>query len=323
MNQILLTNNQNIKKKSSGNYNKNNSGDMRKIIIFFSIAILIFAIAIIGIYAYKMSKGKKEDKPIGKPELSLEQIENQVKIIANAEAGINKIVYAWNDEEPVEVQMNGRTSHEEALEIPEGQNSLNVTVIDENGEKKETDQEFYIEENTEKPKIEIDEAIGSGKIKITATDENNLVKYITYKWNEEEEITIEAESENQTLIETTIDVKRGKNTLTVTAVNGLAKTETIEKIYEGVNNPIIEVTKNNNILYMKITHDMGFKKIAFTVNGQEYIYDENYSGYDSEQKEIIYKTSLVQGENTVIINAISIEDTEATYRGKCKYTAEQ
>ncbi len=323
MNQILLTNNQNIKKKTSGNYNKNNSGDMRKIIIFFAIAILIFAVAIVGVYAYKMSKSDKDEKVIGKPEVSLEQIENEVKVVAEAEAGINKIVYVWNEDEPKEVEMNGRITHEEALEIPEGQNTLTVKVVDQNGKEIETSEEFYIEENTEKPKIEINEALGNGKIKITATDENNWVKYITYKWNEEEEITIEAEEENQTSIEIIIDVKRGKNTLTVTAINGLAKTETIEKIYEGVNNPVIEVTKNANVLYMKVTHDMGIEKIVYNINGQEYVYDENYSGYDSEQKEIIYKTDLIPGENTVIINATSVEDTQATYKGKCNYTVEQ
>ena len=320
MNQILLTNNQNIKKKSSGNYNKNNSGDMKKIIIFFAIAILVFAIAIIGVYVFKLSKGE-EEKPVEKPKVSLEQTENQVKIIAKADAGINKIIYTWNDEEPTEKDMNGRTKHEEALEIPEGQNTLKVTVIDENDDEIESSKEFYIEE-TEKPIIQLDETIGNGKVKIIATDENSGIKYITYKWNDEEEITIEAEEENQTILETVIDVKRGKNTLTVTAINGLAKTETIEKIYEGVNNPIIQVTRDGNTIYMKISHDMGFEKIVYTVNGQEYIYDENFAGYNAEAKEIEYKYNLIEGENTVIINAVSTEGTEATYRGKCSYISE-
>ena len=99
MNQILLTNNQNIKKKSSGKYNQNNSNDMKKIIIFFAIILLIFAIIIIGMYVSKLSKKDDKDRPLEKPELSLEQTENMVKIIAKAEAGINKISYTWNDEE--------------------------------------------------------------------------------------------------------------------------------------------------------------------------------------------------------------------------------
>ena len=329
MNQILLTNNYNIKKRSSDKYNKDNSGDMKKIIIFFAVTILIFAVIITGIYVYKMSKGK-EEKPIGKPELSLEQTEKQVKIIAKADAGINKIIYTWNQEEPIEKQMNGRTTHEEALEIPEGKNTLNVIIVDENEDKIESSKEFNIVVTT-KPTIKLDETIGNGKVKITAIDETNKIKYITYKWNNEEEITYQAETQDQTTLETTVDIKRGKNKLTVTAINGLARTEKITKTFEGVKNPIIEVTRDGNIIYIKITHDMGFEKIVYNINGQEYIYDENFSGYNSETKEVSYKYNLKEGENTVIIEATSnettetaegIKNTQATYRGKCNYNAQ-
>lgn len=324
MNQILLTNNQNNKKKSNNKYNSNNSGDMKKIIIFFSIAILVFALLIVGVYAYKISKNQnKKERPIEGPKISLEEMEGQVKIIAKAEAGISKIVYKWNDDEDKEVQLNGiKGDYEEALEIPEGKNNLKVKVIDQNNEEIETTNEFYKEEDTEKPKIEIDDSIGNGKVKIIATDENNTIKYITYKWNDEEEKTIEAETDNQISIETTIDVKRGKNTLKITAVNGLAKEQNLEKIFNGVNKPVIEVTKSGSKLYMKITHDMGFEKVEFTINNQKYVYDENFSGYNSEQKELSYKFNLVEGENIVIIHAISTEETEDTYKGKCNYTAE-
>ena len=90
-------------------------------------------------------------------------------------------------------------------------------------------------------------------------------------------------------------------------------------MFNGVNNPVIEVTRQGNRLFMTMTHDMGFKKIEFTVNGQQYVYDENFSGYDSTKQEISYQFTLKEGENTVIINAISMEDTEATYKGKCNY----
>lgn len=328
MNQILLTNDQNNKKRNNNQYNGNNSGDMKRIIIFFSIAILVFALLIIGVYAYKISKSKnKEEKTVKGPEpIVLEQIENQVKIITKAEAGISKIIYTWNDETPIEIEVNGRIENEEALEIPEGQNTLNIKVIDQNGIESESSKEFYIEEDKEKPKLEIDEEVltTTGKVKIIASDNNNGLKYITYQWNDEEETKIDAESEDQATIETTIDVKRGQNTLKIKAVNNLDKEKDLERMLKGVNDPVIEVTKDDSLgeMYMKITHDMGFKKIEFTVNGQEYVYDENFSGYDSEKKEISYKFALKQGENTVIIHAISLEDSEKTYKGKCNYTAE-
>ncbi len=327
MNQILLTNNQNNKKKSN-KYNGNNSGDMKRIIIFFSIAILVFALLIIGVYAYKMSKNqnKEEKGHVEGPVLSLEETENEVKIIVKSEAGISKIIYSWNDNENKEFDINGGKDYEEALEIPDGQNTLKVKVIDQNGEEKETSKDFYKEEDKEKPKLEIDEEVlrTTGKVKIIASDENNGLKYITYQWNDEEETKIDAENENQATIETTIDVKRGQNALKIKAVNNLDKEENLERMLKGVNDPVIEVTKDDSLgeMYMKITHDMGFKKIEFTVNGQEYVYDENFAGYDSEKKEISYKFDLKEGENTVIIHAVSIEDSEKTYKGKCNYTAE-
>lgn len=328
MNQILLTNNQNNKKRNNNQYNANNSGDMKRIIIFFSIAILVFALLIIGIYAYKLSgsKNKKEEYVNEQREISIDDIENQAKVTAKVEVGINKIIYSWNDEESKEIDLNGIKEYEEALEVPEGENVLKIKIIDQNGEEFETSKEFYREEDKEAPKLEIDEEVlrTTGKVKIIATDDNNGLKYITYQWNDEEETKIDAESEYQATIETTIDVKRGQNTLKIKAVNNLDKEKDLERMLKGVNDPVIEVTKDDGLgeMYMKITHDMGFKMIEFSVNGKEYIYDENFSGYDSEKKEISYKFDLKQGENIVIIHAISLEDSEKTYKGKCNYTAE-
>lgn len=324
MNQILLTNNENNKKKSN-KYRGNNSGDMKKIIIFFSIAIIVFGILIAGVYGYKIYKNQnKEEKEIQKPELSLEQIENEAKVITKADAGINKIIYSWNNGEAIEEEKNGITNYEAAIEIPEGHSILKIKVIDLQGQEIETEQEFYVEEDKEAPKVEIDEELllREGKLKITATDENNKIKYITYKWNDEKETTVQAEDENQTSLEITIDVKRGQNTLKVTAVNGLAKEKTLERNLKGVNEPKISVTRDKNKIYMRITHDMGFKEVTFTVNGKEYVYDENFSGYDSEKQELYYQFNLQEGENTVIIHAVSNEDTEREYVGKCTYTHE-
>ena len=331
MNQILLTNDQNIKKNGNNKYNRNNSGDMKKIIIFFAIAIFIFALLIIGIFSYKTIKKNNNDTTYKKPELSIEQTEKEIKIVAKAEAGISKIIYIWNNSEPIEIEMNGRTSHEEVIDIPLGQNTLKVKIIDGNNQEIETEGSFYLEEVNNNLQIKLDKEIGNGKLKIIATDDINKIEYITYKWNDEQETTVVADEENQTVLEEIIDVRRGTNKITVTAVNGNAKSETIEDSISGVYNPTIEVTRDNNILYMKISHDIGIKKIEFTVNGQQYTYDENYAGYDSELKEIELKFNMIEGENTVIIHAISMESknsileddfTESTYMGKCYYIPE-
>lgn len=322
MNQILITNNNN-------NYNKRNRGNIggsnsiRKIIIFFVIAILVFAIAIISVYAYKIHKSKnKEGQGAIKPELYLEEIDNKLKIIAKSQIGINKIIYSWNNEDQVEMAMNGRTSYEETIDILEGSNTISVKVIDINNQETETSRSFTIEV-TNKPIIETE--IGQdAKLKITASSPvNTPMAYITYKWNDEEEVTVRNENEENSIMETIIDVKRGENLLTITAINSDGTSETITKKFNGVNNPIIEVTKNNDKLNMKISHDMGFKKIEFYLNGVTYTYDENFSGYDSTKKDVEYVFNLQNGENVIIIVATSTEGTQSTYQGKCDYTAGQ
>lgn len=322
MNQILLTENYNDKKKNKDNkYKSNNSGDMKKLIIFLGIAILVFGIAIASVYGYKVYKSKKvEVKVAAKPELSLQTTEDTVTIIAKSEIEISKVIYSWNDEEAEEVTVSGK-NYEKMLEIPDGENKLKVKVIDQSGQESETSQSFTHINTDIKPTIET-AIVENAKLKITAKDETGM-SYITYKWNDEEEKKVEVENDGDTKLEITIDVKRGKNTLTITAVNSNNSSETIDKIFNGVNNPEIKVQKEGNKLYMRISHDMGLKKVEFSVNGQDYVYDENYPEYDSTQKELEYYFELKEGENTVIITATSMEDTEEVYRGKCNYTAEQ
>ena len=322
MNQILLTENYKNTNKNSKN-NGNNNYDIKKIILFFAIAILILGIAIISVYGYKIFTNKnKEDESAQKPQVSLvEESESDVIIIkAEAEAGISKIVYTWNDEEPNEIDMNGRTSHEEQLEIPNGENKLNVKIIDNNGDEIESTKEFT-KISTQGPTIEA-EVVEYDKLKITATDETAM-KYIKYRWNDEEDTIVKAESVNETFIETITELRDGTNRITITAVDSDGNEEVFTNPYMLLRRPSIDVSQQDGELYMKIFHEKGFEKVEFSVNGKIYKYDENYSGYDETTKELEYKFSLQEGENTVIILAVSNEGTERTYKGKCQYTLEQ
>ena len=324
MNQILLTGNENNKKRNNKYKNSNNTNDMKKIIMFFGIIILVFGLAIAGVYGYKVYKKNKDDKVVVDiPQLSLEKTDKTVTIKAESKIGINKIIYTWNEEEPEEILLNGSSKkHEEMLNIPNGENTLNVKVIDQAGQENETNESFSRNVDAEKPVIETSIIVENSKLKITATDETAM-KYITYKWNNEEEVKVEAENEEDKVIEVTIDVKRGESTLTITAVDSSDNTETVDKPFKGVLEPEFDVRTNGDKLYMKISHDMGFEKIEFSVNGQIYTYDKTFAGYDATQKEIEYQFDLQEGENTVVIVAISNEGTDATYMGKCNYTEEQ
>ena len=74
---------------------------------------------------------------------------------------------------------------------------------------------------------------------------------------------------------------------------------------------------------VKITHEKGFERVEFCVNGQIYKYNEDYQLYDPEQKELEYKFKMIEGRNTVVILAVSIDGTEKIYTGECEYIPEQ
>lgn len=323
MNQILLTNNDNNNKKNNDkNYNKNNSNDIKKIITFFAVVILVFGIAIGGVYGYKIYKNNNKEKTIGEPELSLESTDEEVTIIAKAEGGISKIIYQWNDGEENIKELGGRTKQEEKIGIPIGNNILKVKVIDQLGQERETTESFTRagQENSDKIKISLDvikEGEEKGKLKILVTSELPI-KYITYRWNEEEETKIETEEgEEKTSLETNIEVKRGKNSIIVFAEDMEGNNNSVENKYDGRLKPEFEVYREDNRLYMKITHDKGFKKIDFIINGQELTYDETKADYNSEKQIVEYYFNLQEGENSVEITAYSNEDTNDTYEGRC------
>ena len=323
MNQILLTNNDNNNKKNSNkNYNRNNSNDVKKIIIFFAVVILIFGIALSAIYGYKIFRNSNKEETIGEPDILLESTNEEVTIIAKAEAGISKIIYQWNDEEENVKELGGRTKQEEKIDIPVGNNTLKVKIIDQLGQERERTESYTREEqeNSEKIQISLDiikDGEEKGKLKISVTSEVPI-KYMTYKWNEEEETKIETEDgEETTNLETKIEVKRGKNLISVFVEDIEGNNNSIEQRFDGRLKPEFDIYREGNRLYMKIMHDKGFKKIEFNINGLELTYDETKADYDSEKQTVEYYLNLQEGENYVKITAESNEDTTDTYEGAC------
>lgn len=317
MNQILSTEDPNKKKTKQ----KINSPELSKIIKVFAIAIFVFGAALIGVYSYKLINKNKINK-IAKPEVVLDQMEDEAVISAKAEGGIEKIIYYWDSDDETEKILNGTSEYSESIAIPKGTNTLTVKIIDRNAQEFETSKEYTGTKDTEKPLINIDENDGTS---ITITDETELA-YVTYKWEDEPEentVKVKAEpKEGETVakeIKIKITAKKGTNTLVITAVDAAGNTEVSKKIYIGKTNPEIDVYREGDKLYLKITHELGFKKVEFSINGQILTYDQNFSGYDATQKELFYYFNLKDGKNEVAIVAISNEDTQKTYVGQCQY----
>ena len=141
--------------------------------------------------------------------------------LAKAEAGISKIIYYWNNDDPEEIEGNNRTEEQIPISIKRGDNTLTVKVIDINGKEGTTTEEYHYSQDNEAPEIEVVNDKERGEASIIAIDDTEI-SYITYKINDEEEIRVDAEESGQTKIEEVIDLSslsRGNNTLTIKAVD--------------------------------------------------------------------------------------------------------
>lgn len=290
--------------------------DSKKIIIFFAIIIIVFGLAIGGVLAFKMIRENQIKN--SKPEVGIEQIEGDVKLSAFCKKGIEKVIYYWNEDEKTEIPSTGENV-EKLIALPKGENTLTVILIDKNGDETTYTESFTYYTDKEKPVIELSVIEDSASLKITATDETEMAE-LTYQWNNDEPKTIKPDEEGAVTIEETIEIQRGKNTLTITATDTSNNTVVEEKAFNGVNDPEIEFYVKSGYLCMIVSHDLGLKKVLFTINGKEYTFDENSEKYEEEKMLLRRKIKLIEGENTIEVSAYSVEDTESIKKGKHTYT---
>ena len=351
MNQILSTgNNENNREEQefmeNENYDINNSYDFnslnseeenpynrrqkepmstKKIIIIFAICIAVFAIALIAVFALSLGKKNEPEIAVAEPEIVIEEEGNKVKILVTTEGELSKITYYWDENDVTEVNASGK-SYENLIKIPNGRTELYVMAEDSTGQISETTKNFARDFDEREPKIKAT-PYGTGQIKIVATDETSM-SYISYRWEDEEEETIqEVENEGDKEITVIIDATRGTNKLYITAVDTSENEATYTPNFQGALSPTIDVKKTKSgKLKIKVSHDKGFKKIEIYVNGEIETYDEESEDYDETQTVIEKMYDMQEGENVVIVVATSLEwdeeheeYTQKVYSGTTEY----
>ena len=211
MNQILSVDNS--KKEKIKKNKKRSSGPIaiESILKFFSIAILIFGVLMIGSGSYSMYKEASEGTNEKGPSISVEQITNtEVLLKVNHDKALSQVSYSWNDEEATQIECNGRRQIETNIEFPSGTNNLKIHVKDVNGKDTEFSRVYTVEKD-----IEINIEANGNNILLTASGKNNL-SYMTYRWEDEEETKIDINDIN---LETSIDIPKGLHTLTIIVVD--------------------------------------------------------------------------------------------------------
>lgn len=319
MNQILSTEN-NYKQKKIKN---REPLDMRKIIIIFSIIVIVFALVIVGAKIVGMIKDKIEESEnpittLNKPSINIEKIESICKLEVSYDEGLNKIVYWWNDSDTIiEKNMNGSTNpFITQIAIPEGDNNiLHVKATGIDGSSNEKTESFGTEitEDLNKPSISWYHYEGTTKMDIIAKSKVGI-KELRYRWEDEEEIIEEATEENQKELKITIEAKRGNNKLYITAEDVNGNIQSKEGVIVGVLAPEINaVIENNKLLKITITHDKGFKKVIININNQEFIYDENNPQYNEETTELNINGEVQPGKVTVQVKVYTLEEPDKEY----------
>ncbi len=294
----------------ANNYsNKSTSMDSKKIIIIFAIIIIVFGLAIGGVVAYRIIKNKQIENST--PEVTIEQIEDNAKISAFYKKGISKVIYYWNEDEKTEIPSTGENI-EKLVELPRGDNTLTVVLVDQDGNENTYTQDFAYYTDKEKPVIELSIVEESASLKIIATDETEMAE-LTYQWNDDEPEIVYPDEEGALTIEESIEIERGKNTLKITATDASNNTTTEEKAFNGVNEPEIEFVVKGDYLYIIATHDLGLKSVEYKINDKEYVIE---CEEEEDSTKVGRKIKLKEGTYNVEVTAYSIEDTQATRKGK-------
>ena len=307
MNQILYT-----QKKQN---KKGNKLEIKSVVLFFAIAIMIFGGGLTAQGVYAMVKNKNVPQPTVKPEetkpnIDIQRQDNQIIVTISHNKPISQVVYDWNGEESKIIMANNKTQIQETIELPVGTNTFHITVVDIN-QQETTYQKEYIVEGQGKPIVELS-ITSDNKIKVSANDETGL-QYLTYSWNDEDETKVEPNPETTNIIEKIIEIPLGQNTLKVIAINNhqVETTKTLD--VKGVKKPVITVEQRGSKLYIKAEDEEGMKIVNYTLNGKKY--QLNFG----TTKVIEYLQDLEVGENTIIIQAYNTNDAVTELKGKCVY----
>ena len=303
MNQILsmqsdennYNNKNNLNNKKTQYKTPSNKANIKSIVKFFSIFIILFGIILIADSSYSIisSRPKLKDNP----NITMKRIDLEAIIKVNTDKPIRQLSYRWGQEDEKIVQSNGTVEVEVAVEIPDGNNVLNITIIDYYGNKTDYQKQYINNRNDkEKPKIEI--TVIGNTLNIVAKDETEL-SYLTYKWNDEESTRIDRkqDSEDKTTLQAKVEVRKGQNTLTIVAVDKEGNKETKTQAIKGANKPTFTVTTEGNNLVISAKDDEGIAKLEVTLDGVT----TDTGDTPIDQKDIVARQELTPGTHTITI----------------------
>ena len=304
MNQILAVD-EGPKKQRDAKMPSKTPADIRKVIKVFCILTILFGIAITGQGVYALVNNFSTDADVPKQTMqdnitiTGDNTTGKGTISGTVANGVSQIRYRWNEEEEQTISKNGETEINEEIDLPVGNNTLTVVIVDMRAKEEEYTQEF--KEDPTLPQIALGTNEDGTKIRIVAKDTVAL-SYITYQWDDGEVQTINPTPGSEAQIEQEIVALGGTHTLTVTAVNTSGKTVTKTQEVQGTSKPLAgaRVEDQAHIIFYATDTD-GLANLKFTINGQEYILPA-----EGAPKELEYSFEVKPGHYSMTVTAENI-----------------
>lgn len=289
------------KKEKQINYGRpSDKANIVSIVRVFCVLIILFGLVLVGdaTYGIMNSRPKLRDNV----NITANAIGSNVTINAVGSMPIQSLTYRWNQGEETVVQGNGTVELEAVVQIPTGNNILNMSVIDYYGNKSEFQKQYINEQDdSSKPTIEI--SVSGNMLNITATDETEM-SYLTYSWNNGTPTRVDMDTTltDKTVLRTSVEVQKGENTLSIVAVDIDGNTNTRTEKIKGANKPTFTVTADGTNLVIKAQDEDGISKVEITVDG----ITSDTGDEPLNLKELTATQAITPGEHTVTITVTNI-----------------
>lgn len=299
MNQILSI--ENKKKQKTKKIRTRRPIEIKGIIMFFAVIIMVFGLTLAGQGSYALYKNMDDRKPENIPYITIGRVNDKAIVQVNSNIEISKIVYSWNNGEESAIPI-GSTNAREEITLLGYDSVLNLTIEDINGKKVKYQKQYILTGvDITKPSIEIETKDGNDKMKIIARDETEI-SYMSYQWEDGEPVIINADQQGQTEITTEVPLVVGSKKIKIIAKDTNGNIEEIEKeIVTSTAKPKITLRRNKQKISIEVEDKDGIASITANLNGEEH----KLTDINRKKVKVGY-LYLREGNNTISVEITNV-----------------
>lgn len=299
MNQILSI--ENKKKQKTKKIRTRRPIEIKGIIMFFAVIIMVFGLTLAGQGSYALYKDIDDRKPENIPYIKVGRVNDKAIVQVNSNIEISKIVYSWNNGEESAIPI-GSTNAREEITLLGYDSVLNLTIEDINGKKVKYQKQYILTGvDITKPSIEIETKDGNDKMKIIARDETEI-SYMSYQWEDGEPVIINANQQGQTEITAEVPLVVGSKKIKIIAKDTNENIEEIEKeIVTSTAKPKITLRRNKQKISIEVEDKDGIASITANLNGEEH----KLTDINRKKVKVGY-LYLREGNNTISVEITNV-----------------